>query len=418
MTTPSIFRESAVERVVDPEQLDRLLVVSTRPAWAGLLAVWLVIAAVAVWAFTGRLPTTIEGSGILLSTGGLRDMAALSAGVVASLPVQAGDVVRPGTVLATVRQPLLEQQVRLATDLVRALQLERDTRGAFVQRGASVEVSRLDAARADIERRARALAERVRYLEGRVAAEREARALGLVTESVVQASVAALESARGEQAFLALELKQNELRRIQTADEGTERVTEVSQRLLAAERDLTALRLELEQASQIVSTQQGTVREVRTAVGQLIAAGQPIISVELVDSPLQAVVFIARDAKKVASGMRVRISPAAVPVEEFGYIVGTVRSVSTQPATLAGMTRTLGNDVLVQQLSAVGTSFLVEVDLERDTSTASGFRWSSKNGPPMVIGSGSIIRGAIEVQRRRPIELLVPYLRRLAGLSA
>ena len=418
MTTPSIFRESAVERVVDPEQLDRLLIVSTRPAWAGLMAVWLVIAAVAVWAFTGRLPTTIEGSGILLSTGGLRDVAALSAGVVASLPVKAGDVVRPGTVVATVRQPLLEQQVRLAIDRVRALQLERDTRGAVVQRGASVELGRLDAARVDIERRSRALAERVRFLEGRVAAEREARALGLVTESVVQASVAALENARGEQAFLALERKQNQLRRIQTADEGAERVTEVSQRLLAAERDLTALRLELEQASQIVSTQQGTVREVRTAVGQLIAAGQPVVSVELVDSPLQGVVFIARDAKKVASGMRVRISPAAVPVEEFGYIVGTVRSVSTQPATLAGMTRMLGNDVLVQQLSAAGTSFLVEVDLERDASTTSGFRWSSKNGPPMVIGSGSIIRGAIEVQRRRPIELLVPYLRKLAGLSA
>jgi HlyD family secretion protein len=418
MTTPSIFRDSAVERLSDPDQLDRLLVVTSRPAWASLAAIWLVIACTAVWAVAGRLPTTVEGNGLLLSAAGLRDVAALGAGVVDALPVRVGDQVEPGTIVARIRQPLIEQQVAQAEQRVRTLRTERDTRGTFVQRGAAVETSRLDAARDDILRRQQMLTERIRYLEGRVAAEREARAAGLVTEQSVQASVVAVEAARSELASLDLDLRNNALRRIQSADENTERVTEVAQRLQDAERELAALRLSLDQASRVTSTQRGTVREIRSSVGQLVAAGQPILSIEPVGAPLQGVVFVARDAKKIAPGMRVRVSPATVAREEFGDLVGTVRAVSTQPATLAGMTRTLGNDLLVQQLAAAGASFLVEITLERDSSTTSGFRWSSKQGPPTGIGSGTTIRVDVEVQRRRPIELLLPFLRRAAGLSA
>lgn len=418
MTTPPLYRASAVERLSDPDQLDRLLVVTTRPIWAGLAAVWLVIAAVSIWAIAGRIPYTVDGSGLLVSAAGLREVSALGAGVVEEIPVQVGTVVEPGTVLTRVRQPQLEQQVALAEQQVRIVRAERDTRTALVQRGAAVEIERLDAARADIERRSRILAERVRFLDSRVNAEREARALGLVTESSVQASVVALETARGELASLALDLQQNALRRLQAADENTRSLADLDRRLQEAERALASARLALEQASRVVSTQRGTVREIRTSPGQLVAAGQPLLSLELLGEPLHGVVFVSRDAKRIAPGMRVRVSPAAVPLEEFGYMIGTVRSVSTQPATLAGMGKTLGNDLLVQQLAAKGASFLVEVSLERDPQTPSGFRWSSRAGPSREIGSGSVITVAVEVQRRRPIELLLPFLRRLAGVAA
>lgn len=418
MTSPLQYRAAAVERFSDPEQLDRLLVVTSRPTWAALAGVWLVLGFVAVWSIVGRVPTTVEGSGLLLSAAGLRDVSALGPGVVDLLPVAVGDTVEPGTMLARIRQPLLEEQVTQAERRVRTLREEAATREAFVTRGAVLETDRLDAARADLERRQRPLAERLRFLEGRVAAEREARTLGLVTESTVQASVAALEAARAELAALALDLQQNALRRVQAADENAERVTEVRRRLQDAERELAALRLTLAQSGEVTSPHRGTVREIRSAVGQLVAAGQPLLSVEPIGAPVQGVAYVARDAKRIAPGMRVRVSPAAVPQEEYGYLVGTVRDVSTQPATLAGMAKTLGNDVLVQQLATQGASFLVEIDLEADTRTASGYRWSSREGPPLRIGSGSAIRIAVEVQRRRPIELLVPFLRRLAGVSA
>jgi HlyD family secretion protein len=422
MTTPPVAEGGPVERLADPEQLDRLLDVTTRPAWAALGAVWLLLGFIGIWSVAGRVPITVEGSGLLISAAGLREVATLGAGVVEAITVRVGDTVDSGTVVARIRQPLLEQQFEQARERVRSARLERDARASLIARGSAVEIGRLDAARADIERRSGALAERVRFLEGRVAAEREARTQGLVTETSVQASVAALEAARSERAGLTLDLQQNALRRIQAASEDGERMSEVERRLQEAERDLAAARLSLEQASLVTSPQRGIVREIRSNAGQLVAAGQSLLSVEPEGAPLQGVVFVSRDAKRIGGGMRVRVSPAAVAQEEYGYILGRVRSVSTQPATLAGMARTLGNDLLVQQLAVQGASFLVEVDLERDPTTATGFRWSSRTGPPRdagaLVGSGSVIRVAVEVQRRRPIELLLPFLRRMVGIAA
>ena len=415
MASPPIFRESALDRLSDPEQLDRLLIVTTTRTWMTLAGIWLVIGSVMAWSVLGRLPTTVEGQGILLSAAGLRDVAALGAGIVDALPVRVGDLIEPGTVIAHIRQPQLEQQVAQATERVRALRNERDTRGAFVQRGAAVEATRLDAAQADIERRVRVLTDRARFLEARVGSEREARALGLVTETSVQASVQALDASRAELATLDLERQQNALRRIQVADDNVERVTEVGRRVGDAERELAVLRLTLDQASRVTSTQRGYVREIRSSIGQLVAAGQPLLSLELPDAPLQGVVFVPNDGKRIARGMRVRVAPATVPQQEFGYMMGTVLSVSEQPVTLAGMTKTLGNDLLVEQLAARGPSFLVELSLQRDPATPSGFAWSSRQGPPSTIGSGTGIRVAVEVTRRRPIELLLPFLRYLMG---
>ena len=278
-----------------------------------------------------------------------------------------------------------------------------------------VELFITHAAQDDIERRVRVLTDRARFLEGRVASEREARALGLVTETSVQASMQALDASRAELATLDLERQQNALRRIQVADDNVERVTEVGRRVGDAERELAALRLTLDQASRVTSTQRGYVREIRSSIGQLVAAGQPLLSLELPDAPLQGVVFVPNDGKRIARGMRVRVAPATVPQQEFGYMMGTVLSVSEQPVTLAGMTKTLGNDLLVEQLAARGPSFLVELSLQRDPATPSGFAWSSRQGPPSTIGSGTGIRVAVEVTRRRPIELLLPFLRYLMG---
>ena len=98
-------------------------------------------------------------------------------------------------------------------------------------------------------------------------------------------------------------------------------------------------------------------------------------------------------------------------------MVGGVTFVSAQPATPAGMRRTLNNDILVQQLSALGAPFVVEVALERDESTVSGFRWSSRRGPPIIVESGTSVMIDIVGARRRPSSLVLPIFRNALGLA-
>ncbi len=64
-----IFRQSALDRLSSPEQLDMLFQV-VRPAyWAALSALLLLLSVLVVWGFYGTVTTMVSGQGILLREG-------------------------------------------------------------------------------------------------------------------------------------------------------------------------------------------------------------------------------------------------------------------------------------------------------------------------------------------------------------
>ncbi len=95
-----------------------------------------------------------------------------------------------------------------------------------------------------------------------------------------------------------------------------------------------------------------------------------------------AVLFVPASAgKRVQPGMRVRISPSTVKREEYGSMLGKVAWAAEFPSTQRGMIRLLGNEALVQKLMEEGPPIQVNVALERDPRTPTGYRWSSSTGP-------------------------------------
>ncbi|MEE2899670.1 MAG: NHLP bacteriocin system secretion protein [Gemmatimonadota bacterium] len=417
MTRPSIFRQAALDRLSSPEQLDRLMQVTLPTGWIALVGVWLAVGVTILWSIFGSIPTTVSGSGIIMSSGGIREVEVLGSGVVERLAVVEGDLVEVGDLIAVIGQPQISQQVGQARERLSLLEEERVTRQRFTTANTELESGTLDREALDQERQIVVAQERISWLEGRVEAEREARALGLITEGTVQNTVQLLEASRGELNGLHLQLQNNDLRRLLLENRSVETMDQMDERIREAERTLQSLTLELERTSIVLSPYRGYVREFRTDVGQLTTAGQAIVSLEMVDAPLHAVIFIPTEGKRIQSGMEAHVSPATVRREEYGFMIGEVSFVSAQPATPAGMRRTLNNDILVQELSAFGAPFVVEVSLERDEATVSGFRWSSRRGPPVSVESGMSVSVDVVVARRRPISLVLPIFRNALGLS-
>lgn len=75
--------------------------------------------------------------------------------------------------------------------------------------------------------------------------------------------------------------------------------------------------------------------------------------------------------------MAAAIEPRTVERVVYGQGPGRVLSVSSLPATPAGMRRTLRNGTLVQELLASGSVVEVRIALDRDPSTPTGFAWKS-----------------------------------------
>ena len=71
-STERIFRKVALERLSSPEQLDQLVPLTSPIGWTAVIAIAALVAAAIGWSIFGVLPTSVNGSGILVSRGGRR----------------------------------------------------------------------------------------------------------------------------------------------------------------------------------------------------------------------------------------------------------------------------------------------------------------------------------------------------------
>ncbi|MEH2184073.1 biotin/lipoyl-binding protein [Nostoc sp.] len=107
-----LFREEALERLNSPEQLDRLMQLTSRQAWIPLVSMGLVVAVAGIWSIVGRIPLTVTGSGVLIRPRNVVQFQALGGGQLLTLNIKPGDTVRQGQVLATIDQSNIKQQLQ------------------------------------------------------------------------------------------------------------------------------------------------------------------------------------------------------------------------------------------------------------------------------------------------------------------
>ena len=186
--------------------------------------------------------------------------------------------------------------------------------------------------------------------------------------------------------------------------------------LLQARQELARLESDLSLQSTVTTAYSGRVLEVMVEQGGIVNPGAPLLTVSLAGkavADLEAVAYVPSiHGKKIRPGMDIQIAPSTVKPEEFGYLVGRVTYVSDFPATPQGMQRVLKNQTLVQTLSGSDAPYEVHADLLPDPASVSQYRWTSSQGPPTRIQSGTLATAAIVVNRRRPIYMVIPQLRR------
>ena len=106
-----LFRESALERLSSPEELDQLLQVMSPRGWISLIAVWALLAAIIAWSILARVPSTVEGRGIIVAGGGLMVIESPGNGRLTEILPSVGDPVAEGQVVATIDQRGLEDEL-------------------------------------------------------------------------------------------------------------------------------------------------------------------------------------------------------------------------------------------------------------------------------------------------------------------
>ena len=63
-----LYRKSSLERISSPEQLDKVLKVTSPMSWLALIGITIIIAVTVVWSVMGTIPVTITTKGIISYT--------------------------------------------------------------------------------------------------------------------------------------------------------------------------------------------------------------------------------------------------------------------------------------------------------------------------------------------------------------
>jgi len=97
-------------------------------------------------------------------------------------------------------------------------------------------------------------------------------------------------------------------------------------------------------------------------------------------------------------------------------MMGTVEKVASGPANPDAMTRLLRNQNLITQFTSAGGVYEVHIKPTQDKATPSGFKWTSRLGPPLKFDSGTLLRVQVPVVEKRPITLVIPTVRTWLGI--
>ena len=88
-----------------------------------------------------------------------------------------------------------------------------------------------------------------------------------------------------------------------------------------------------------------------------------------------------------------------------------VVGVDSYVTNVSDMKAQLGSDSLVSSFSASGPVIAVTCELKEDSSTASGYYWSSKKGADVVLTEDTMVSADIITAEKKPITLLLPFLK-------
>ncbi|EKD82167.1 MAG: membrane-fusion protein [uncultured bacterium] len=415
-----IFRQAALDRLASPEQTDRLDMLLPRNAWF-ILAGFLVFVILGLsWGIYGRVPTTVSGSGILLSPEGVMNILSTGNGTLVRLKVQNEAVVKTGDLLAEIEHPELSKEISGARQRLDELSKKKET-SLLLQKREKESVEQL------IKMKLAATSDTVKNFEKQIILakqkaeqQKDLIARGLITKQALLETEKEIQSAEGQIRELRNQQKQTESESMNLGNRQTREEMGVDAEIAEQTRSIEMLEKRRELNSKIYAPTNGRIVEIMAAEHSVITQGQPILSLESIKEggkKLEAYLYIPmREGKQIQPGMAAQIVPGAVKRQEFGFVCGKIVSVSPLPATENGMQSVLGNMSLVRSLMNSGPLIAVRAELLTDPASPSGLKWSSGKGPELIINSGTSCDASVVTREQAPITLVIPVLKDYLGL--
>lgn len=417
-----LYRQVALDRLSSPEELDSLLQVTTVKGWLVLTGVGILMVTAVLWSVFGRLPTKLLAQQcILVKSGGVNIVTASASGRLSDLAVDAGDRVTRGQIIGRIDQYDLLQKIKTDETRLKDVQAQYEQVRALAGQSTRLRDLTWSQQSQNLNAQLAAATQKAKLLKDRIATQTQLLEQGLITQQTLISSQLELTTAQLDAENVKSQIKQLEVTRLDAKKQSENEVILARNQVDEVKRSIALSVREAKNSTLVVSPYTGRVVEVKAAEGQLLERGGALVSIESTGADtneIEAYIYLpSADGKKVKSGMKVEISPSTAKREEFGFLPALITSVADYPSTDQGLMRVFGNDKVVQQLTGSLPPIQILADLKPSSSNPSRYEWSTRQGPPFALQSGTQCSASITLSEQQPIALVLPILKKNLGMD-
>ena len=415
-----LFRKAALEKLSTPDQLDRLIVITGPRGWLALLAIAAALVTALLWGVFGTISYKVGGTGMLIKTGGLFNICHNFSGRLVDIRVREGDLIKEGDVVARIDQLDTLKQIVDLREKIAELSSQRDKTLLYSSDSNKKNIEYIENEAKKLNDTIKNSRENLALLNEKLENQKKLVEKGLITKDTALATKQQINGIEESIAAAYNELKGLDVKKVDTEKSRNDEIYTITAQLKDLTDNMNSLLKKYDDSAKIVSPYAGKVVQVVAVTGKVMNAGEPVATLELTGKnikDIEAVVYVPiSEGKLVRVGMDIRISPTIVKKEEYGFILGKVTEVSEYPVTSDRMLELLANDQLVSTISKGGAMIEIKADLINDKTTVSGYKWSTEKGPPLKIQSGTFCDTLVTYKTERPINLVIPILRKWTGI--
>jgi HlyD family secretion protein len=444
--------------------------------WPRFLPIGLLLGAFAVWAFVGKIPMRASGRAVILVPRSSVAIQPRTGGRVVALNIRPGDRIKKGQLLATMESPEQTQELQNKRDRLADLEAQDrqigSVQGNRSQLNQSATTQKQEANLRQIESLRVQLAanqsQRAAYIdhlnylnnfreetdkrldtydylvdEGIVPPINMQSYFFLANQQTVNHAInevnVELERLNGLDDSLRAQIRAFEagneaLNTENTSVELTDTISDVTRYNLIADqkREIAALEALIKSNNEVISPVDGTVEEIIVNAGEVVLPGGSIGKLAVDNPNAEANVialFHVGDAKRLVPGTEAEVIPDLYPRERYGGMIAKVVEVGEKPVTEAELANLVGSRELAFKLSlgrderdpekpqAVNVSTIkVELELEPNPDTPSGYQWTEEAGPPQKVTDGTTSDVHVVLEERSLIDYLNPAFRWITGV--
>ena len=407
-----MYRPRVVDRLADSEKLERSLRVTTPQIWVAALFMLFVSVVVTIWAVVGEIPSYVRANGLLLESES-KDILVTDTGIVAELYFLQGSRVTKNDLIAKIQKPEVSELLKNALLMVDERQVKLETLTFELQTADKLNETHLENQFNNLAELEELALEAVLTAEARVK-ELETKAKDEFTEST-DLEIARDRHYSAQQALFDIFRQRNDLEfsESQRRLANDVRLQTAELELIAAVDKVKSIQ-ETSDSIYIVAPADGRISELNFDLGEVVQSGQKFAKLEIRTGEIELMLYIPPAYGKMGlAGKNVLIYPSTINREDHGALKGKVVEVSLSPVGFEEIKQTVKNTDLVRTFTQNGQPYEGRVRLVPDTSTVSGFAWTSERGAAMSLSPGILVEAEIEIARKAPIEFVAPIFKNI-----